>query len=357
MKLRDLLVGVAIPWCLSSPAAAQVGTVCSQPGMVIDGSSVHADTLTVINATTISDVDVGVNISHTAIGNLVIEVIHNATATTLRLQEESFLGVDDIVLTYDDQGEPYGAIPFNSGGAMQPYDLCDGSGIGLGAAFSGLSALSDWTITIEDTLPVADDGVLNEWCITIFNAPIAPQPGPLAGLACFVTPGLNLQAEWSNGGVYDTINVYLDGVLDVTLPGTDEAVTISGAGLTVGQTYEICVEPQVGGVVACGAVCCQVIFLAGPTPGDFLRGDANDDGSTDIADAIGFLSWWIGGPPPGCRDAWDFNDDGGLNVADAAYLLSALFQGSTPPPPPSWSACGPDPTADNLDCAGFNGCP
>ena len=48
----------------------------------------------------------------------------------------------------------------------------------------------------------------------------------------------------------------------------------------------------------------------------------------------------------------DCNDDGGTNVADAVYLLNNLFiPGSAPIPAPGTNLdCGPDPTEDDLEC-------
>ena len=80
----------------------------------------------------------------------------------------------------------------------------------------------------------------------------------------------------------------------------------------------------------------------------FRRGDANDDGLLNIADAITTLSYlFAGAAPPPCPDAADTNDDGVLNIADAITTLSHLFAGSGPLPPP-FPDCGPDPTDDML---------
>lgn len=89
-------------------------------------------------------------------------------------------------------------------------------------------------------------------------------------------------------------------------------------------------------------------FAAGP---QFWRGDCNGDGAIDLADAVAALSalFGAGGPPP-CGVACDANDDGAFDVADAVSTLLALFGSAGPLPPPS-VGCGPDPTADALDCA------
>ncbi len=91
---------------------------------------------------------------------------------------------------------------------------------------------------------------------------------------------------------------------------------------------------------------------------DFKRGDCNNDGSLNIADAIWLLnSLFAGGPDPACADACDLNDDGRLDVGDVIYTLGALKVPGSPPPPPPHLFCGADPTDDELDCVTFSACP
>ena len=81
----------------------------------------------------------------------------------------------------------------------------------------------------------------------------------------------------------------------------------------------------------------------------FVRGNANGDGSIDVADAIAVLQFlFAGGNPLPCMDAADVNDDETLNIADPIRLLGWLFGGGNPPPPPN--SCGTDPEGDHLDC-------
>ncbi len=93
-----------------------------------------------------------------------------------------------------------------------------------------------------------------------------------------------------------------------------------------------------------------------PDP-QFRRGDANDDGTTNIADAVSLLTELFGnGPASPCADAADANDDGALDIGDPIAVLNTLFGGSGPPlPEPGSSTCGVDPTADDLRCAAL--CP
>ncbi len=71
-------------------------------------------------------------------------------------------------------------------------------------------------------------------------------------------------------------------------------------------------------------------------------GDANQDGSLDIADALSLLLQLFGGAArplpcegaldsPGNTAVLDVNGDEGVNVADALHLLAYLFQNGAPP--------------------------
>lgn len=80
----------------------------------------------------------------------------------------------------------------------------------------------------------------------------------------------------------------------------------------------------------------------------FLRGDANRDGTIDVADAVVVLfSLFTAGTPLWCHDAADCNDSGVTDLSDPIYLLHFLFRGGLPPPAP-FDSCGPDPTEDML---------
>lgn len=94
-----------------------------------------------------------------------------------------------------------------------------------------------------------------------------------------------------------------------------------------------------------------------PFPG-FRRGDANGDGTVNLADAIAILTrLFLPGSPLPCADAQDVNDSGSLDLADAVTLLGNLFGMTNPPiPAPGVGSCGDDPTADSLDCLDYTTC-
>ena len=85
--------------------------------------------------------------------------------------------------------------------------------------------------------------------------------------------------------------------------------------------------------------------------GDFLRADANRDGSVNVADVIALVQGLLGGGALSCEDAADANDDGRIDLSDAATSLSALFGDDSSLPFPSALQEGPDLTCDTLGCA------
>jgi len=88
----------------------------------------------------------------------------------------------------------------------------------------------------------------------------------------------------------------------------------------------------------------------------FLRGDANGDGSIDLADVVASLMWqFAAGASPGkCRDALDSNDDGRMDVADAIHTVMGLFSlGSAT----LATECVFDPTRDWIECTSQEVCP
>ncbi|MBI4584834.1 MAG: hypothetical protein HY717_12535 [Planctomycetes bacterium] len=98
-------------------------------------------------------------------------------------------------------------------------------------------------------------------------------------------------------------------------------------------------------------------------PGEpvFHRGDANDDGSMDISDAVFILyHLFLGTVDLPCEEAADADDLGGVEITDAIRLLHHLFLGGPPPeaPGPPPLPCGPDPESSpaRLGCGLYTHC-
>jgi hypothetical protein len=86
----------------------------------------------------------------------------------------------------------------------------------------------------------------------------------------------------------------------------------------------------------------------------FRRGDTNGDGLVDVSDAVAALAaLFTGEGAILCADAADANDDGTVDITDPLVILSYNFVGDAGIPVPGPSACGEDPTADEIGCAAY----
>lgn len=134
--------------------------------------------------------------------------------------------------------------------------------------------------------------------------------------------------------------------------------------VSVGDLLSVELPPE--GVLTPGGLITQFVlidsvstpvreFQATPvevTSAPFIRGDANQSGTTDIADVIYLLSFlFIGGDAPPCRDAADSNSDGVLDSADAIYSASHYFS-EGPPPMAPYPNCGSIPEGDCISALG-----
>lgn len=98
----------------------------------------------------------------------------------------------------------------------------------------------------------------------------------------------------------------------------------------------------------------EIAFTAIP---DYLRGDANEDGTLSITDAVVILEMLFFGMAPGsCPRTSDANSDGVRDIADVIALLDALILSSAPLPPP-FPTCGTDPFTSVFVCLPYPACP
>ncbi|HVR73814.1 MAG TPA: hypothetical protein VMT52_05755, partial [Planctomycetota bacterium] len=175
-----------------------------------------------------------------------------------------------------------------------------------------------------------------------FGGPIDPSRGPLPAWLRLERQGAAFIGSYSNDGTTFVEYARED------VPALDVAGLLVGFSATSGQDnapFDYC----------------AVLDFGDEAPGDvFHRGDADDNGSLQLTDALRILGFlFLGGPPPTCLDAGDADDNGSLQLTDALRILGFLFLGGPPPEPPGPPAdpCGVDPTTeDELDCASYLSC-
>ena len=90
----------------------------------------------------------------------------------------------------------------------------------------------------------------------------------------------------------------------------------------------------------------------------FIRGDGNDDGVLNLADAIFLINYFFGdGFGPTCSAAADPNGDFAVDLGDVIYLINHQFLDGAGPVSP-WPGCGIDPGGESgLGCTLYENCP
>lgn len=122
-------------------------------------------------------------------------------------------------------------------------------------------------------------------------------------------------------------------------------------------------EPPVVNVVVVGGASVPADSVSGTlmlTPyegSQFIRGDVTQNGSLDIADGIGVLSFLFVGSSTTCYNSLDADDTGNVSISDAVRILCAVFCPGSPPPAGPYPTCGVDVADDGGSCATYSSCP
>jgi subtilisin family serine protease/subtilisin-like proprotein convertase family protein len=154
-------------------AAASFQTIqvqCQAPGLAIpDNSAIGiSDTISFSGSASITDIDVSIQISHSWVGDLAINLTHADTGTEIVLVDRpGFAGSgagcrhDDVDVTIDDEG------------TSPVEDACDSTPPAIAGSLTPIQALSgfdtellagDWTLNVMD-LNNTDTGSLDSWCL------------------------------------------------------------------------------------------------------------------------------------------------------------------------------------------------
>ena len=137
-------------------------TFCESPNVSIpenDASGVSSN-LSIPASGSIIDINVDIDINHTYVGDLIIELSHNGT--TVVLLDRNGCSSNDIDGTFDDEGSiPNTTCTTPLSGLIIPDESL--------TAFDGLDQTGIWTLSVSDNADV-DVGTLNEWCLEITTA-------------------------------------------------------------------------------------------------------------------------------------------------------------------------------------------
>ncbi len=148
------------------------------PQPVADNTAT-ASTITLVDNFCVGDVNVDIDITHTYIADLTVDLI-SPSGTVVRLHNRTGGATDNIVQLYDDEG-----IPPNGPGALSDFDLESGAG--------------DWVLVVTDNA-TGDSGTLNSWALRI--APVGgdcPTPVVAYTFPLDIDPGWTTEGQWAFG--------------------------------------------------------------------------------------------------------------------------------------------------------------
>ncbi|MEZ4778776.1 MAG: HYR domain-containing protein [Flavobacteriaceae bacterium] len=181
--------------CIGEPVPV-TDSVSDNPGLPFGASpTTITSTIDVTDDFVINDLDVDLDISHTWVGDIIVEIQSPAgTSVTIVDQPGSPVTVDgcpgqNMVVTLDDEAtlpieDECGAGVPSISGTFTPNNPL--------SAFDGESTLGTWTITVTDAFPALDDGVLNSWGLSYTHDVVAaPYEAILDGTTGTVTVDLN----------------------------------------------------------------------------------------------------------------------------------------------------------------------
>ena len=180
-------------------------TQTKSPSAAITGDQDVIDTIAVSNSGNATSVSVDLNIAHSYIGDLKVDLVA-PDGTTKTLHNRLGGSSDDIVATYTPN-------------------------------FNGTSISGTWTLKINDDYPSADDGVLNSWTLTINYGDTTNVPNPITSISGSGSQ-YSVTVSASTDGTYNLDLVQNHGIEDLA----DNLLT-NTATTGVDQTYTVNTVP------------------------------------------------------------------------------------------------------------------
>ena len=139
-----------------------VDPICSVPGVAIPDSNPGGvdDTVTFTDTGILVDLNLGAEITHTWIGDLIVTLTHEASGTSVVLIGQSSCDSYDISVTLDDEAADSVVGECEAGpailGTFRPANPLSG--------FDGLELSGNWTLNVSDNVS-SDTGTLDAWCL------------------------------------------------------------------------------------------------------------------------------------------------------------------------------------------------
>ena len=174
-------------------------TQTRSPALAITLANTVSDTITVPDSGTATSVSVAIDISHTYIGDLKVDLVA-PDGTTRTLHNRSGIGADDIDQTYEPD-------------------------------FGGVSIAGTWTLQINDNYAAEDDGTLNSWTLAINHGSTASPVTTVSGsgdtyhVTVSATQDGTYNLDLSSG--HEITDTASNPLADTAPTGADETYTVS----------------------------------------------------------------------------------------------------------------------------------
>ncbi len=166
-------VALFIAALLATPTATVAVDIVntSSPAVDIPDPGTVVDSIVVTDSLSVADVNCTIDITHPFVGDLVVE-IESPVSTMVSLTSLSGSSESDVRVTFDANGNPFGATLLASGigfhmQSQGPGELDD---------FSGEDSAGTWTLSVSDTIST-NSGQLNEWTLALSDTtggPVVP---------------------------------------------------------------------------------------------------------------------------------------------------------------------------------------
>lgn len=220
-------------------------------------------------------------------------------------------------------------------------------------------AVGDFDADGELDLAVSDSGTAGS--VAFFAGMGGGDFNPVQNLATPMTPGRIASGDLSGDGILDVAVANREANNVTVLLGDEELPLQSQTSYQAGQGSSALSIADIDGDGTLDMAVTNydedsVMILIGQTiqtpQRDFIRGDANGEGTVDLSDAVFLLTslYVPTSPAANCPAATDVNRDLVADLSDAVYLLSFLFVPGAPAPPSPYPNCGPDPLGTGLEC-------
>jgi subtilisin-like proprotein convertase family protein len=313
VKIEDKLPPVmecfdfSVPCNGSTAPTAQPGSFAGKanstaPVAILDVATVQSTAnFSSCPTASIEDVNVKVDITHTFIGDLTIELI-SPEGTLFSLWGGFCGGTDNFRVTFDDEAATCSnaCVDYTVGNTLIPVS-CLGLGTTVLSDFDGENPNGTWTLRVRDAFG-GDVGTINSFSVSIqYNSPCGNQP--IVSDNCGPYDLTYIDQQVSNNCASGLTGTVIRKWTATDASG-NTSTCIQNIGLIRPTLADVTVPPDYDGIDAPAFEC---IDNAYPTP-EWIEAQGLQGGP------------WVFGQPEGCSIGWEYEDHV-IDVCDGTYKI------------------------------------